>query len=123
MIQGVAGVIIWTDNLERLSSFYRGTLGFTPHSVRPDWVAFSFGEVRLSLGVHSQVAGPARDPHRVMVNLAVDDILAVTQRLVKGGVVFTRLPEQESWGGWVATFQDPDGNMLQLLQQPEAGLA
>ncbi len=25
-------------------------------------------------------------------------------------------PEQESWGGWVATFKDPDGNVLQLLQ-------
>ncbi len=33
-------------------------------------------------------------------------------------VNFDRVPEQEHWGGWVATFRDPDGNMLQLLEQP-----
>ena len=34
------------------------------------------------------------------------------------GVVFTRAPEREEWGGWVATFADPDGNVLQLMQLP-----
>ena len=119
MIQGVAGIILWTDDLERLSAFYRDTLGLTPHSVRPDFVAFSFGEVRLSLGKHSEVAGPNRDPYRIMVNLAVDDIHAVARSLMQQGVVFLRSPEQEGWGGWVATFWDPDGNVLQLLQQPD----
>jgi len=27
-------------------------------------------------------------------------------------------PEREHWGGWIATLQDPDGNILQLLQLP-----
>jgi predicted enzyme related to lactoylglutathione lyase len=120
MIQGVAGVIIWTDNLDRLSSFYRDTLGLTPHSVRPDFVAFSFGDVRLSLGLHSEVAGESRDPYRVMVNLGVNDIQLVADRLLQEGVEFLRKPERESWGGWVATFRDPDGNVLQLLQQPQS---
>ena len=122
MIQGLAGVIIWTVDLDRLVAFYRDTLGLTPHSVRPDFVAFSFGDVRLSLGRHSEVTGPSRDPYRIMVNLAVEDIQAVTVRLRQRGVAFVRLPEQEQWGGWVATFRDPDGNLLQLLQQPHAQL-
>jgi len=120
MIQGLAGVIIWTVDLDRLVAFYRDTLGLTPHSVRPDFVAFSFGDVRLSLGRHSEVTGPSRDPYRIMVNLAVEDIQAVTVRLRQRGVAFVREPKQEQWGGWVATFRDPDGNMLQLLQQPQA---
>ena len=120
MILGLAGVIIWTDNLERLSSFYRETFGLVPHSVRPDFVAFSFGEVRLSLGKHSEVSGPSREPYRIMVNLGVEDIHAVAQRLKERGIGLIREPEREHWGGWVATFQDPDGNILQLLQQPEA---
>ncbi|HLF08915.1 MAG TPA: VOC family protein [Dehalococcoidia bacterium] len=122
MIQGLAGVIIWTVDLDRLVAFYRDTLGLTPHSVRPDFVAFSFGDVRLSLGRHSEVTGPSRDPYRIMVNLAVEDIQAVTVRLRQRGVAFVREPEQEQWGGWVATFRDPDGNLLQLLQQPHAQL-
>jgi predicted enzyme related to lactoylglutathione lyase len=33
-------------------------------------------------------------------------------------VEFIRQPEREQWGGWIATFKDPDGNILQLLQLP-----
>lgn len=118
MIQGLAGVIIWTDDLDRLVAFYRDTLGLTPHSVRPDFVTFTFGDVRLSIGRHSEVSGPSRDPYRIMVNLAVDDIHAIAAELQLRGVAFLRPPEQEHWGGRVATFRDPDGNLLQLLQQP-----
>ena len=35
------------------------------------------------------------------------------------GVEFIREPEREDWGGWIATFLDPDGNVLQLLHQPD----
>ena len=35
------------------------------------------------------------------------------------GDAFTRPPGREPWGGLVATFADPDGNTLQLLQLPE----
>ena len=34
MIRRLAGVIIWTDVLDSMVEFYRGTLGLTPHSVR-----------------------------------------------------------------------------------------
>ena len=40
MIQRLAGVIVWTDDLERLVEFYRDTLGLTPHSVKPNFVSF-----------------------------------------------------------------------------------
>jgi len=119
MVEGVAGVIIWTDKLERLLPFYRDQLGLRPHSLRPDFVAFRFGDVRLSIGVHSAVSGPTREPHRIMVNLAVRDIHESYRQLRAKGVEFIRPPEREHWGGWVATFRDPDGNLLQLLQQPQ----
>ena len=118
MIDGLAGVIVWTDDLERLLTFYRDVLGLTPHSVRPDFVSFKWGNVRLGLGAHSHVAGRTAEPHRIMINLGVDDIHSECDRLKERGVVLVREPEQEHWGGWVATFADPDGNILQLLQQP-----
>ena len=118
MIDGVAGVILWTENVERLAAFYRDVLELTPHSVRDTLVAFRFGDVRLSVGLHSGVKGRAKDPNRVMVNLGVRDIHGTYARLQRKGVVFSRPPEREHWGGWVATFQDPDGNILQLLEQP-----
>jgi predicted enzyme related to lactoylglutathione lyase len=53
-----------------------------------------------------------------MVNLAVDDIEVVYRRLRAAGVAFSRAPEREPWGGVVATFADPDGNTLQLMELP-----
>ena len=118
MVEGVIGVIIWTEKLDRLAGFYRDKLGLEPHSVRPDFISFRWGDMRLSVGEHSQVSGRNRDPFRVMVNLGVSDIHATHKSLVSKGVAFSRPPEQEHWGGWVATFSDPDGNTLQLMQQP-----
>jgi lactoylglutathione lyase len=118
MIDGVAGVILWTEDLDQLLAFYRDTLELTPHSVRPHFIAFRWGDMRLSLGKHANVSGPARDPYRIMINLGVGDIHQVYAALCAKGVSFLKPPTQEEWGGWVATFFDPDGNILQLLQQP-----
>ena len=120
MIRGLAGVIIWTDDLGRMVDFYRDTLGLTPHSERPHFVSFKWGDVRLGIGSHSGVKGRSSDPYRVMVNLDVGDIHATHERLLGAGVEFIRPPEPERWGGWVCTFTDPDGNILQLLEQPKA---
>ena len=118
MIDGVVGVIIWTDDLDRLAGFYRDTLDLDPRSVHSDSVSFQWGDMRLRIAKHSHVEGHSKDPIRIMVNLGVTDIHAVHKALVAKGVAFSRPPEQEEWKGWVATFADPDGNTLQLLQQP-----
>jgi predicted enzyme related to lactoylglutathione lyase len=55
---------------------------------------------------------------RVTVNFNVPDIHAAYRELTARGVVFARPPEREHWGGWVASLRDPDGNLIQLLQQP-----
>lgn len=120
-IDSLAGVIMWTDQIERMAAFYRDTLGLPVHSVRPHFVAFQLANgVRLSVGTHSQVRGPAKEQVRVTVNLNVANIHAAHRALTARGVAFVRPPEQEHWGGWVASFRDPDGNLLQLLQQPGA---
>ena len=120
VIEGVVGVIIWTDDLDRLQAFYRDALGLTPHSVRPDFVSFKWGDMRFSIGTHSHVEGQTREPYRVMVNLGTADIHGTYESLLARGVDFSRPPEKEHWGGWVATLSDPDGNTLQLMQQPDA---
>ncbi|MGH7335234.1 MAG: VOC family protein [Candidatus Rokuibacteriota bacterium] len=114
----MAGVLIWTEaaHFESMVRFYRDTLGLRPRSVKQDFINFEWGEVRLSVGIHSGVRGLSRDPLRIMVNLAVDDIRTTYARLIKAGTLFTRAPEVEDWGGYVATFVDPDGNTLQLMQ-------
>ena len=118
MIDSVVGVTIWTQNLAQLTSFYKNTLGLTVHSAHQDFVSFRFGEMRLNLGFHSEVEGTSNEPYRIMVHLGTSDIHALYKRLSGQAVKFIRIPERESWGGWVGTFLDPDGNILQILQQP-----
>lgn len=119
-ITGVAGVLVFTsaERFPAMAEFYTTTLRLHPRSRREDFLNFAWGGVRLTLTIHGSVEGPAADPLRVMVNLAVGDIVAEHRRLSAAGVVFLRAPEREPWGGWVATFPDPDGNLLQLLQLP-----
>jgi predicted enzyme related to lactoylglutathione lyase len=119
-IRGLAGVLVWTeaDRFPAMARFYRDVLGLRARTDRSDFVNFDWGGIRLSIGVHAGVRGRSGDPLRVMVNLAVDDIEATAARLRAAGVAFSRPPEREEWGGWVATFADPDGNTLQLMQLP-----
>lgn len=117
-ISRVAGVIIWTEQFEELLCFYRDVLELPLRGAKPGFANFEWGGFRLSVAAHDDVQGQSRDPLRVMVNFAVDDIFAAHRRLTESGVAFSRCPEQERWGGWVATLADPDGNTLQLLQLP-----
>jgi len=121
-IGGLAGVLIWTESahFEAMARFYRDALGLSPRSSRSDFINFDWSGVRLSIGVHDRVHGASGDPLRIMINLAVADIQAAHARLAAAGVTFSRPPEREDWGGWVASFADPDGNTLQLMQLPPA---
>ncbi|MQF64947.1 hypothetical protein FIM04_02360 [SAR202 cluster bacterium AC-409-J13_OGT_754m] len=116
MIYGVIGVTIWTSNIDNMLPFYRDIMKLPLHSNHGDFVAFKFKGFRLNLGLHDKVNGPNSDPFRIMINLGVTDISEEYSRLSKKGVVFMRIPEKEDWGGWVSTFCDPDGNILQLIQ-------
>jgi len=49
------------------------------------------------------------------VSLRVDDLAATYVELRAKGVTFTAPPEKQPWGGSLAHFKDPDGNILTLL--------
>ena len=119
----ICGVIIWTDQLSTMKTFYRDILGLSVHSESENFIAFDMGSgLRLSLGVHSNVQGKSNDSHRIMVNLGVENIDLTYKKLLASGVSFLRTPEQERWGGYVATLKDPDNNIIQLLQHPRQSL-
>ena len=118
MNQGVIGVTIWTEDLQRLMSFYTETLGLKLRGHKGDFANFAWGDMRLNMGLHDKVKGHSGDPYRIMISFGVSDIHGEYERLKKQGVEFIRVPEQEEWGGWVSTFLDPDGNILQLLEKP-----
>ena len=52
------------------------------------------------------------------LSFTVDDVSATYELLRCRGVAFSGEPERQSWGGTLATFCDPSGNELQIVQQP-----
>lgn len=61
---------------------------------------------RESLGYVGRFAG---------VSLQVADVAAAYGELRAKGVDFVAPPEKQPWGGTLAHFRDPDGNVLTLL--------
>ena len=124
MLENLSGIIVWTDNLKDLRNFYEQVFGLIPHSVREDFISYKWitgkTEIRFSIGVHSKVQGRSKDPFRTMINFDVADIIEVSSKLKDHGTKFIREPEIEHWGGIVATFEDPDGNIIKMLQQPSS---
>ena len=116
MITGLRGASIWSEDLNNLLPFYRDVLGLTVSVQTPGFVVLGAREApALALGTHSQVRGRNTDPARHMVGLATDDITADCKRLKDAGVEFVEDPKD--YGNlWVATLEDPEGNLVQLLQ-------
>lgn len=120
-VTGLAGVLIWTEasRFDALRAFYVDVLGLRPRSDRDGFVNFEWGDQRLTIHLHDAVSGPTTEPHRVMLNLAVDGIDELVRRAEAAGVEVLRRPERESWGGTVASLVDPDGTTVQLFELPD----
>lgn len=108
-----------SDNPQRLSAFYRGTVGLPPRDELAPGACSAGGGV-LGFGTHDDTSGPAAEPSRFLMNLVVADAKAERERLEGRGVEFMRREGVEEWGGTISTFKDPDGNIVQLVQLPEA---
>lgn len=118
MIKGLSTAGIWSEDMQKnLLPFYRDVLGMTVAVDTPEFVVLGTnpGGPSVTLGTHSEVKGKNTDPARHMVGLAVDDVRAEYGRLKAKGVEFVDEPT-EFPQVTVATFKDPEGNYIQLLQ-------
>ncbi len=116
MITGLGGSTIWSEDLNNLLPFYRGTLGLNVVFESPGFVVLgSPGVPNLALGTHSDVHGKASDPYRHIVVLASDNLDADFERLMGSGVDFVEQPTDYGTVR-IATLRDPEGNLIQLLQ-------
>ncbi|OGO51104.1 MAG: hypothetical protein A2148_07035 [Chloroflexi bacterium RBG_16_68_14] len=116
MIKGLRVSSIWSEDLNNLLPFYRDVLGLKVGMETPGFVVFGDPNApAVALGTHSEVRGEAQEPARHMVAFDTDDIQADCARLKSAGVEFIEEPNKQD-AVWIATFKDPEGNYLQLLQ-------
>ena len=116
MIKGLRVSSIWSEDLNKLLPFYRDVLGLRVGLETPGFVVLGDPNApAVALGTHSEVRGRATEPARHIVGFETDDIQGDCARLKSAGVEFIEEPNQQD-GLWIATFKDPEGNLLQLLQ-------
>jgi predicted enzyme related to lactoylglutathione lyase len=119
MITGPAGASIWSEDHRKLVPFYRDTLGLQVAVESESAGVVVFGDyagTTLLVGTHSEVKGRNPDPARHMVALLTDDARGDCARLKAAGVAFIQEPTQQG-DLVIATLQDPEGNLIQLLQR------
>jgi predicted enzyme related to lactoylglutathione lyase len=118
MITGLSTAGIWSEDLQKkLLPFYRDVLGLPVAVDTPEFVVLGSSPQgpAVTLGTHSEVKGNNQDPARHMVGLVSTDVRADVQTLKEKGVEF--IEDATDFGNvTVATFKDPEGNYVQLVQ-------
>ena len=102
------------DDLERAKKFYGEVLGLKKMIEIPGWCEFSHAEGAASIGLNQMREGD--DERGATVVLRVDDLARAQAELTKKDVKFEGSVEEIPGVVRIATFRDPDGNRLQLMQ-------
>ena len=114
------GCRVFVDDLHQARTFYGETLGLAAkwdygtaigYDVGADLIVELFDE-----GEEGEDLDLLRAPGGFLgISLYVDDIEASYRELLAKGVRFISPPEKMPWGGTLAHFKDPAGNVLTLL--------
>ena len=121
MILGIQDVYYNVQDMDRAVRFYRDVLGLTVLATNPYWTSLDVGGQRF--GLHWSEGGPIppvpRDDHGAhagaTVTFKVADVAAAHAKLTAAGVKFLSGVTKNPWGT-LAVFEDPDGNVLKLMQ-------
>lgn len=109
-------VMIGTKQPAVLVAFYEKVLGKPPEMADQENGAWGWqaGSTYFAILDHSEMAGHAKDPGRVMFNFETTQVREEFERIKSLDLTVIREP-YEIGGGLVATLADPDGNYFQLV--------
>ena len=112
-------VRIFVRSWPEACAFYGETLGLEARFRNDEigWAEYSVGAPCLGIErvEPGDAEGEALVGRLVGISLHVKDIEATYRDLSAKGVSFEAPPEEQAWGGKLAHFKDPDGNVLTLL--------
>ncbi len=123
-------VRVFVRDWPRALRFYTETVGIPLAfaSEEMGWAQLDTGACQLALERTTEETaerpGDAAEPEEPLVgrfvgaSLSVDDVEDTYERLSARGVEFLGAPELMPWGGMLAHFRDPDGNVLTLVGSP-----
>ncbi len=123
MINKIQVTGVFVSDQDKALEFYRDVLGF---EVRNDmrlseefrWLELAppGADVALSLASPMNGGQPGGPSHIIF---DTSDIDATASALKNKGVGFIQEPAAQPWGGIMAMFSDPDGNVFSLVQRTD----
>ena len=114
VVQELDHVYYWTADMDRAVAFYRDTLGLS--MVRRDgenWAVFDAGGRMFA--IHGAVEGRPVAPGGATAVFSVLDLDDARAKLAELGVEFGHEGDVQGYARF-ASFQDPDGNTVQLIE-------
>ncbi|MFW5943144.1 MAG: VOC family protein [Chloroflexota bacterium] len=121
-------ITILTDDVSRLTAFYRDVLGFAVKTDMDQYVEFAADGVRFSIcerSVMAQATGSdmfenEASGHTFELAFPCDsatDVDDTYRRIVQAGATPVKEPADMPWGQRTAFFADPDGNVHELFAE------
>ncbi|GAA1650757.1 VOC family protein [Nonomuraea maheshkhaliensis] len=110
--QGIKTVLHPVSDIEAAKAVYAALLGFQPQIDDPYYVGFECDNEQIGL----VPGGKTEDLSSPTVYWQVDDIDAKLAEVTAAGATVKSAPRKVGGTRVVATFTDPDGNVLGLLQ-------
>jgi catechol 2,3-dioxygenase-like lactoylglutathione lyase family enzyme len=113
MIGPIDHVYYWTAGMDAAVSFYQDIVGLTlVHRAGDEWAEFEAGPVKLAL--HGSEEKPVAGGGTVVFR--VQDLDGTRWALERRGVVFDDYVGEVDGLARFATFHDPDGNPVQIIE-------
>jgi predicted enzyme related to lactoylglutathione lyase len=113
-LSGVDHVWFWVTDMDRAVAFYTDALGLPVKQRHGDrWTELDGGTIRI--GLHGRIEGHPADHGGTAVFL-VQDLDASKAALEERGVAFDEHMGEVSGYARYASFADPDGNSMQLIE-------
>ena len=125
MLRKFDAAVLFVQDLEKCTKFYRDAIGFPVTFTDDVSVAFKLEDedfviLKESAAVDmisEEAIGLRKESsHRVLLCAGVEDIDAVHKALMAKGVAFIKPPKDQAWGRRTAYFADPEGNLWELWQ-------
>jgi predicted enzyme related to lactoylglutathione lyase len=107
--QGIKTVLHPVADLQKAKATYIALLGMEPTADSPYYVGFEAEGQQIGLVPNSDMTSPIAYWH-------VDDIEGKLAEVTAAGGALKEAPKDVGGGRLVATFTDPDGNVLGLIQ-------
>ncbi len=110
---------LWTVHFDQTKKLYRDTLGLPVAQENENFIMFDTRGSKLAF--HRLVKAQPLSRSTVEIHLEVSDVDEVYSSLKSKGVKFKEVPANRPWGNRSASFNDPEGYVVEIVGPLKSG--